>query len=218
MVPETIEIRPKTRRNAILLGIGCAAFTVVGLTLVMFAGAPFVGLLAIIFFGGGGLWAIPKLLRRQVSMRLTGEGMQQCYEQGTTHIPWRDVEEVGIMSMFGNKMVGIRLNTYDRYLGEMSPSLAEFVTRHLPYLKLLARATSLLAVPASLGLWSKLQGHDLSEDLRNFGAIGNLAESLLWSRSRYGYDIALSWAELDRSAEDFVALLEGYRTAASQKV
>jgi hypothetical protein len=218
MVTETIEIRPKTGRNAILLGIGCAAFTVMGLTLVISAGAVFVGLLAILFFGGGGLWAIPKLLRRRVSMRLTGEGLHQCYEQGTTHIPWRDVEEVGITSMFGNKMVGIRLKTYDRYLGEMSPALAEFVTRHLPYLKWLARATSLLAVPASTRVWSKLEGHDVSEDLRSFGATGNLAESLLWSRSRYGYDIVLSWAELDRSAEDFVALLEGYRTAASRKV
>jgi hypothetical protein len=213
-----MEIRPKTRRNALLLGVGCAAFTVMGLTLVMFAGAVYVGLLAILFFGGGGLWALPKLLRRKVSMRLTGEGLHQCYEQGTTHIPWFDVEKVGIISMFGNKMVGVRLKTYDRYLGEMSPALAEFMRRHLPYLKWLARATSLLPVPASTGVWSRLEGHDVSEDLKSLGAVGDLAELLLWARTRYGYDITLSWAELDRSAEDFVALLEGYRTAVSQKM
>ena len=216
MATRTIEIRPKAKKNAVLVGIGCALFSIAGLWMVFSGEEVLAGLLAIVFFGGGGFYAIPKLLRRQVSMALTPEGIEQRYAEGNAYIPWSDVEKVGIISIFSNKMVGIRLKSYDRYLGRMSPSLAEFTIKNLPYLKLLARATSLLDVPTSVDVWSKLEGHDVSGGLKSFGKVGDLAEALLWARNQYGYDLALSWAELDRSATDFVALLEEYRASAKQ--
>ena len=51
----------------------------------------------------------------------------------------------------------------------------------------------------------------LARSLKGFGSVGNLAEALMWARKNYGYDLVLSWAELDRSAEKFAAFLEGYR-------
>ena len=169
------------------------------------------GLLSVIFFGGGGVYAIPKLLRRDVSMVLSSEGIKQQYAQGSTFIPWDDVEKIGIVSMFSNKMVGIRLSSYDRYLNEMSPDLAAFFIQSLPYLKLLTRATSLLDAPTAIVLWSKLESADVSEALKSFGKVGTLAEALMWARTNYGYDLMLSWADLDRSATKFAALLEEYR-------
>jgi hypothetical protein len=156
------------------------------------------------------------MLRRKVSMVVTPEGIEQRYVEGKAFIPWPDVEKAGIISMFANKMVGIRLKSYDRYLEGMSPSLAEYITKSLPYLKWLTRATSLLDVPTAVSVWTKLEGHDVSEALSSFGKVGNLAQVLLWSRQRFGYDLTLSWAERDRSAEDFVALLEEYRGSAQQ--
>jgi hypothetical protein len=94
----------------------------------------------------------------------------------------------------------------------MSPGLAEFLVETLPYLKLIARATSLLDAPTAVTLWSMLEGTDTSEALESFGKVGNLAETLIWARKNYGYDLLLSWAELDRPAKKFVALLEEYRS------
>lgn len=216
MTTQTLEIRPKAKKNAILVAICCALFSILGLWMVFSGKGVFAGLLTIVFFGGGGFYAIPKMLRRQVSMALTPEGIEQRYAEGNAYIPWTDVEKVGIISMFSNKMVGIRLKSYDRYLERMSPSLAEFTIKNLPYVKLLARATYLLDVPTSVDVWSKLEGHDVSGGLKSFGKVGDLAEALLWARNQYGYDIALSWVELDRSATDFVALLDEYRASAKQ--
>lgn len=186
-------------------------FTLGGLWMIFSGEEILAGLLAVIFFGGGGLYAIPKLLGREVSMVLSAEGIEQRYPQGTAFIPWYDVENIGIVSMFSNKMVGIRLTSYNRYLNDMSPDLAAFFVKSLPYLKLLTRATSLLDTPTAVVLWSKLEGADVSEVLKSFGQVGNLAEALMWARKTYGYDLMFSWADLDRPPKEFVALLEEYR-------
>jgi hypothetical protein len=39
----------------------------------------------------------------------------------------------------------------------------------------------------------------------------SLASTMAWSREKWGYDLALSPLALDRSAEDFVALLQRRR-------
>lgn len=216
MTAQTIEVRPKVNKNVTWMVITCSIFTLIGFWMVLSGEEIFAGILAIVFFGGGGIYAIPKMMRRKVSMVLTPEGIEQRYEEGSAHIPWVDVEKVGIISMFSNKMVGIRLNSYDSYLNRMSPRLAEFTTKNLPYLKLITRATTFLEVPPSVALWSKLDGHDISEGLDSFGKVGDLAQALLWSRKQYGYDLAISWAEMDRPATEFANLLNDYISAAKQ--
>lgn len=191
--------------------IGCGAFTILGLMMIFSGEEIFAGLLAVSFFSGGGLYAIPKMLQRKVTLVLTPAGIEFHYIQGTTFVPWTDVEKIGIVSVFSNKMVGIRLNSYDRFLNEMSPQLAEFITKRLPYLKLILRATSLLDVPLVITLWSRLEGIDAMGSLRSFGKVGNLAEALLWARKHFGYDLTLAWAELDRPARKFGDMLEECR-------
>ena len=137
------------------------------------------------------------MLRRKITTVLTPGGIEQRYAEGSAYIPWSDIEKVGIVSMLSNKMVGIRLKNYDDYLEAMSPSLAEYMTKSLPYMKL-------LAVPHPVSVWSKLQGHDLKKMLKSFGKVGNLAEMLLWTREQYGYDFLLTWAEIDRPARDLL--------------
>jgi len=148
--------------------------------------------------------------RRKVTMVLTSKGVEQRFVDGSAYIRWADIEKVGIFSIFSNKMVGIRLKNYDRYLSEMSPSLAAGMTKRLPYLKLMVRATSFIDAPTSIAVWSKLEGHNVSGGLDSFGKVGDLVEALLWSRNNYGYDLALGWAELDRSATSFATLLNNY--------
>jgi hypothetical protein len=142
---------------------------------------------------------------------LTADGLQQKTIYGSALIPWKDVEKVGVVKHLGTKMPAIRLKTYDRYLENMSPELASSMARGLPYMRWLARLTSILDVPTTLTIWSKLEGKgDPVQALKEFGKVGNFAEALLWNRNTYGYDVLFAWADCDRPAEDFAGLLRQY--------
>jgi hypothetical protein len=165
-------------------------------------------LLALLFFGVCGAIAIPKYLRRKVSMELSGEGIKIFYAEGYAFLHWADVDQIGIIRIASSKMVGIRLRSYDRFLDDFSPDAAALFAKNLPYLKLLAKAVSSLDFSiGGVGLWLKAEG----KSLESLGEVGNLAQSLLWLRENYGYDLAFAWSDLDRSAEKFVALLQEYR-------
>jgi hypothetical protein len=209
-----LEIRPKTNRNVLFLVIGCFVFTVAGFFMISTGEVQniAVGILSIVFFGGGGLITAPKLMRRKISMVLSEQGVEQIAPLGSAFIPWADVEKLGTTSMYGNVFVGFRLSSYDQYIESMSPELSSFMRKSMPYLKLIARAAALLPVPQAIALWSKLKGEtDLPEALKALGKIGSLVEALMWSRQQFGYDILIGWSDRDRSAPKFLELLEEYR-------
>ena len=156
-------------------------FTVSGLWLIFNSGSTAevgAGLLSVIFFGGGGLYAIPKIVRRKFTMILSADGIRQQYAQGTTFIPWADVEKIGLIKIFGNKLVGIRLRTYDQYLNNMSPELAEFTLKTLPYMRLMAKATTLLPTQSPLELWSAFEGSVLAKLLELRRRLGDPVDGL----------------------------------------
>lgn len=222
---ENIKIRPKSKRNAVLVGIGCTIFGIGGL--LMFIDTITSGgnktdllgsLLAFVFFGIGGLIAVPKIFRRKVSMALAPDGLHQITIYGSVVVPWSDIEQVGIATIFGTRMLGIRLKTYDNYLANMSPELARMLTKSMPFLKMLAGLASLLPVPVYLDLWSQLQGKgDVKSALKGFGAVGNLASMLMWVRKTCGYDITMGWADFDRPAKELVKLIQNYQMAIGRK-
>jgi hypothetical protein len=169
------------------------------------------GMVGVLFFGVGGFVAVPRLLRRPTSAVLTANALEQNTIYGSAVIPWEDVESVGLVKHLGTKMPGIRLKSYDRYLENMSPELAKCIAKGLPYLRWLARLTSILDVPTTLTLWSKLEGRtDPAQGLKEFGKVGDYAEALLWNRNTFGYDVLFAWADCDRPAEDFAHLLRQY--------
>lgn len=96
----------------------------------------------------------------------------------------------------------------------MSPEVAQLFAKSLAYMKVAARATSLLDTPTAAALWSKRDGTDPSGTLASFSTVGNLAEGLVWARTNYGYELLLSWVDIDRPATKFVTLLEEYRSRA----
>ncbi|MBD1838965.1 DUF2982 domain-containing protein [Coleofasciculus sp. FACHB-64] len=219
-VPERFEVKPNSQQNAILLAVSCTVFSIIGLFM-MGSGQPKAilgGVLGVVFFGGGGIVTVPKLLKRPVSIVLTREGLQQITLYGKSILYWRDIESVGIARLEGTKLVGLRLKNYDNYINNMSPELVNYWMNSLPYLKLLSFGTLVLEVPLDVPsfvkIWSVLKGHPNPVNaLKSFGKVGNLVEAMLWSRQTYGYDILLSWADLDRSASEFIELLEQYRKA-----
>jgi hypothetical protein len=209
--PTRLEIRPGRGKIALMV-LGSIAFVFVGAYLID-KGNTLLGWVAIIFFGANGLFLFPKMLRRRLSMVLSPAGLEWVTMVGSALIEWDTIEQIGVVKYFGQKMVGIRLRSYDSFLANMSDQLARFLRRSIVVLKFfnparLASKTGML--PAKL--WCALEGStDPYTATKRLGQVGNLAGLLMWSRETYGYDVVFPWYEQDRSAEDLANLLDQWK-------
>ncbi len=206
---QRFEVRPKARRNAAIFAVLSASFVIAGAWMLSSGQGVLPGLLATAF-GLLGLSVAPRMWRREISMVLTREGLEQRYPKGRSLIPWKDVEQIGVMRVATAKMVGIRLRSYDRYLNDMPAELAEFMMKGLRGMKLLARGASTVHLHGGVGLWLAAE----QRGLNSLGKVGSLAECMMWSRQQYGYDIGISWADIDRSPDAFATLLEKFHRRA----
>jgi hypothetical protein len=212
-----VEIHPRGRRNGLLVAIGSAIFLAAGVWLMQYGEEQFDWLwgLGSVVFGTLGLWASRRLSRRKTSMVLTPERLEQVTIYGAASVPWRDVEKVGSLSYLGQKLLGVRLKTYDAYLGGMSQELAGVITKAMPFVRVAASAMSLVPGSQLLTLWSRLDGvAEPTDALKDFGKVGDLAGMLVWSRKNLGYDVVFGWADFDRPVAELVELLERYRASA----
>jgi hypothetical protein len=198
------------------LGV-CAFFALVGFWM-MTSGTDFpTGFISFIFFGGIAVGGVLGMIRRRVTMVLTPQGVEFpiSSKYRPSFIPWNDVEKAGVVTQSCNRWVGFRLNNYDHYLGSMSPDLASHQMKTMKFAKLLSYGLSVLDIPDSVKLWSKLSGDvDPFEVIRKSREVGNLAEMLLFARKVIGYEVVFHWAQLDRPTKKFVSLIEEYRTMA----
>lgn len=216
--PGRVEIRPRSRRNALLL-VGCALFLGAGsLAMIQWPEAetdPWWGLGGLAF-AALCLYGAVRMWRRKVSMVLTPKRLEQVTLYGAAAVPWSDVEKVGALAYLGQKMIGVRLRSYDAYLANLSPELAGTLTKAMPIMRVVATGVSMLPGSQLLTLWSRLDGvGDPGEALKGFGKVGDLAGLLMASRKMLGYDLTFGWADFDRPVADLVGLLEQYRSAAA---
>jgi hypothetical protein len=213
-----VEIHPRGRRNGLLIAIGSAIFLAAGLWMMQNGEEQFDSLwgLGSVVFGALGLWASHRLWRRKTSMVLTPERFEQLTIYGAASVPWQDVEKIGSLSYLGQKMLGVRLKTYDTYLGGMSQELAGAITTAMPFVRVAASAVSLVPGSQLLTLWSRLDGvAEPAEALKDVGKVGDVAGMLAWSRKTLGYDVVFGWADFDRPVAELVELLERYRAAST---
>lgn len=213
-----IEIHPRRRRNAMLLVGGALFFGLGGLAMILepeaetdqWWGAGLLVMAALCLFVATRLW------RRKTSMVLTPERLDQITVYGAAAVPWADVEKIGALSYLGQKLIGVRLRTYDNYLTNVSPQMAGALAKMIPLTRVAATGVSLLPGSQLLTLWSRLDGvGDPAEALKDFGKVGDLAGWLMASRKMLGYDLTFAWADFDRPADELVRLLEEYRAAAA---
>ena len=184
-----------------LTAAGCLGFTAVGLMAIA-SGEVFgilVGLLGVAFFGGGGVLLALFVARRGLSqLTLTPAGIELA--TGGL-VPWEDIEAVGTVRV-ETKLLGIRLNRYDRYLASVPPIQRVEIERHVRW----------FAKPMALAA-SGLGKRGL---LRSFVRdVSSLQTGLRWSRAHTGWDLTFSPVWLDRPIEQFVGLLECYRRSAA---
>jgi hypothetical protein len=199
-----IEIRPRTLRNGLLMVLGCGAFTALGIWMIRSGASTVIGWASVLFFGGGGLFAIPRILRRKVTMVVEPDGLRQRWAEGDALAPWSDVERIDVISYERNKWVALRLRSYERYVSSMSPELADFVTRSMP----LMRAARMMIAPFAR------PGEGVLAPPVESNVANPVTESLAMARRMTGYDILLAWSDIDRPAKELAALLEHYRRTA----
>lgn len=215
--PLTLSVSP---RRLVLLGTLCGLFTVGGLMLLTTGDIleKFGGLLCIAFFGVLGFIAVRKMWRQRATLTLTREGIRI---QVGGFIPWSDFEDVGIgrvTAAAGTKIIGIRLNRYDRYIGSFSPEQLHQITRAAKWGKAAGFATlpfvgpdEVIKVVATQDLSELSQTHLLSIPQND------LAGMLKWSRDRCGgWDVTFSPFAFDRSPDKIVHQIVEYHEAVVQ--
>ena len=135
--------------------------------------AHLIGYIGLVFFGVGGAFGILGILRRSWSFALTAQGIEFAARDPKAPprlVLWTQIEEMGVFSIKGSKMVGIRLFPQENQATVQPGNKVAALWTH--GLKTLNRGIS-------------------------------------------GYDVSLSWASMDRSAEATLALIAPYWRAAT---
>lgn len=218
---ESVEISPRSKSNGAVFVCACLVFVYASISLLLDGNISdrLVGSVGLVFFGAGGLIAVPKLLRRRNHLRLTPEGVEQITPHGVARIPWTDIEAIGTTTRFLQKLIGLRLSGYDHYLAEVSDEQAGKLANGLPLLKLVSRAMRAIKIPDAPGLWSRLSGEpSVSDALNASGQVGKLAEMLLWNRTFFEYEILLGWGDMDCPADELVRSLKAHHVHYTRQV
>lgn len=105
--------------------IGAMLFAGLGLYICVASpdlGTKIIGLVCVLFFGGGFAVLLWKKLRDPIVLTLTEDGIKP---QSGGFIPWEDFEAVGVGRIAGapggTKVIGIRLKSYEGYLASFTP-------------------------------------------------------------------------------------------------
>lgn len=184
---DRLVVRPRPWKLA-LYALCALVFVVIGVFLLdsdSISGVV-VGVLSIAFFGGGLVFVVLYTRKRGVAqLTLTSDGLELA---SGGRIPWADVESAYVADQPA-KMVALRLHSYDRYLASDPDDSAR-----LGFLRTFAHVFRM--VPSMKRFATETEG---------------TADELRWNRDTYGFDLGFSPMWLDRSPDDFVALVERYR-------
>jgi hypothetical protein len=209
--PERLEIKPRRWRIALAL-LGCAGFVALGALLLA---APRTGLLekavgalSIAFFG----WCLllyPRRLKRRMRLALTSQGL---WWGGPSFAPklirWAEIESLSVASVSGQDFNAIAMADPTALIAQFG----EREARETLHTMRVALGFAKAALPIALA-------HGDAGDLPGVvraGRAGDLAEMFAFLRARYGGEILISWAERDRNAARFDALLRAWRACFAQ--
>jgi hypothetical protein len=199
----TVVIKPSTGR---LVGLLALSLVLTLGSIAMIGGGdgllPLVGVLGVVFFGGGAVLLLVRHARGGVTLTLTPEGLRPG---SGGFVPWRDVGGFGATSTGGAPCLGVWLTDPARYLASLTPQQQALVLRTSLAAKGVAPVLG-AADPGSVRDAATLAGipsHDVGAALR-------------WAKDRAGgYDLTFPALGLDRPIPQLVQACEQYRAAAT---
>ncbi len=205
---QRVDIRPAPWRM-VLLVLGIAVFTIVGFFM-MTASDDIVeraaGLLAIIFFGGIGSYALYRMWRGQGKLVLSPAGLEiTMFSERPVVVPWGDIETIGVLKLANQELTTIRLKSYRALLAGLTAAEEQAFLRGFAALRYIGHATAAVAVA------NEDEPDDIMEALAGTEKAEGLAGHLALARAKYGAEILLPWNMRDRGAQAFADYLEQWR-------
>jgi hypothetical protein len=201
---QTVTFSPSKGKLALTV-IGCAAFVAVAVAMLVSGVTPFeafIAVVGILFFGGGGGWMLWKLARAKTVLVLSPGGVHPI---SGGLIPWQDIEGVGMGRTSGTAIIGIRLNSYDRYVASLTPAETALAVRT-------ARAGKAFGSVTAPFLGRRGTGAASLTEIPSSG--GDVAALLEWARNNSGgFDISFSPMLFDRPGPQVVEAIAAYHSA-----
>lgn len=195
-----------SRKGQAVLVLGCAAFVVIGVFLLLDGGwaAKLAGLASVLFFGICGGYAVWKSLRDPALLTLTPEGIR-VHSGG--FLPWEDFEAAGMGRVpgapGGTSVLGIRMTSTERYA-------ASFTPEQLRRARGSAKAGRLAGASLpSAGIFVDRRGADSLRSLPQH----DLREMLQWNRELTGWDVSFSPLLLHGGAAAALSKIRAYHQA-----
>lgn len=169
----------------------CGIFTFAGLGMLA-SGEVLFGLLAIVFFGGGGAFYFIRNARGGITFKLTPQGI---LPGSGGFVPWQEVGRIGATTTGGAKAVGVEVLDIPAYVATLTPEQQRTVLR-----------------TANIG---RVAGPVLGSGELSSIPTGDLAAAINWAAANSGgYQLAFPAMTLNKTIPAVVQLLEGYRAAA----
>lgn len=197
----------------ILLIAGMLAFVLAGFWMILDGDGLFeqaMGLIAIVFFGGFGGYALYALRRGQGKVALLTGGVEIGLPGMQPRVlPWRDIEEIGVTKIGNQEFTTLRLASYQAWLAGISQEEEAAAVRFFRRLMLLGTAT------AKVARTFDEESEPLDQMLEGTGTVSALRDILAYNRAKYGAEFLLGWTMRDRSARAFAEYLEQRRQNSS---
>jgi hypothetical protein len=118
---ETREI-PRSNGKGVMLTLGSLAFVVAGVWMLVRGGrheglpTPIIGGVAVVFFGACLVYGVRVLLDRSPGFVLRADGFEdRSSGVAVGFVPWRDVREIAVMSITGQRFITVRVNNPEVY-------------------------------------------------------------------------------------------------------
>lgn len=212
---QTIRIKAASKGNGLTsLLVGSAAI-VVGFVLLGMLPQQFV-LVAIAFIAVGIIGLVIgffKLKEPEHSLIINPVGIRYHHRYGTWFIPWENIQRIDTprvtrgLEQVDLSMVGFRIKSYSPLFTDISQRLmTNLLMEQRPLLMQNTDPSCQTGQCPSSDLMEE-QKHKLPEGDILTGVQGMFANRMQKLRDRLGYDIYVNEAELDRTADEFVALV-----------
>ena len=216
-LPPRLEIRPRSRRNALGTVLVALLLIVLGAQ-GLDRGSDFDKFIAAVnvVSGIGCLWLAWRFWNRPVSLVLTPTEIEWHTTYGQARIPLEDIEAVEAMSTLKIRFAGLRLRRVDRVIDSMSPEMRKLNERGLPLMRIVAPLSlKFIAMHIPTGVLKTVTGltglPDMVGTMENAGNAKTIGDSFRLTRQLYGADVLFPEYDLDRKTEAFCQLLESYR-------